>query len=148
LRPPGAASGADFPELALQISATLARLRAAREVTVGCSLKEPVWSCGKTTLYRYAPLTATRWPRPVLICFALVNRPYVLDLQPDRSLVRAFGLPTRNEIDALYAQVKDLRQQLAELAAAAGEKRRAAPQPAPRKARSSAPRSRARRPRR
>ena len=25
---------------------------------------------------------------PLLICFALVNRPYVLDLQPDRSLVR------------------------------------------------------------
>jgi len=88
LRTPGAASGADFTELTLQISATLARLRAAREVAVGCSLKEPVWSCGKTTLYRYAPLTATRWPRPVLICFALVNRPYVLDLQPDRSLVR------------------------------------------------------------
>ena len=64
------------------------------------------------------------------------------------SLVRAFGLPTRNEIDALYAQVKDLRQQLADLAANAGEKRRAAPQAAPRKARSSAPRSRARRPRR
>ena len=31
------------------------------------------------------------------------------------SLVRAFGLPTRNEIDALYAQVKDLRRELAEL---------------------------------
>ena len=88
MRTPGAASGAEFTELTLQISATLARLRAAREVAVGCSLKEPVWSCGKTTLYRYAPLTATRWPRPVLICFALVNRPYVLDLQPERSLVR------------------------------------------------------------
>ena len=88
MRAPDAASGADLTELTLQISATLARLRAAREVAVGCSLKEPVWSCGKTTLYRYAPLTATRWPQPVLICFALVNRPYVLDLQPDRSLVR------------------------------------------------------------
>jgi hypothetical protein len=30
------------------------------------------------------------------------------------SLVRAFGLPTRNEVDALYAQVKDLRRELAE----------------------------------
>jgi polyhydroxyalkanoate synthesis regulator phasin len=33
------------------------------------------------------------------------------------TLVRAFGLPTRNEVDALYAQVNDLRRQLAELAA-------------------------------
>jgi len=31
------------------------------------------------------------------------------------ALVRAFGLPTRNEIDALYAQLKELRSQLAEL---------------------------------
>lgn len=35
--------------------------------------------------------------------------------QQAESLVRAFGLPTRNEIDALYAQVKDLRRELAEL---------------------------------
>ena len=25
---------------------------------------------------------------PVLVCFALVNRPYILDLQPDRSVIR------------------------------------------------------------
>jgi hypothetical protein len=31
------------------------------------------------------------------------------------SLVRAFGLPTRNEVDALYAQVKDLRREVGEL---------------------------------
>jgi len=44
--------------------------------------------------------------------------------------------------------VKELRQQLADLAAAAAEKRRAAPQAAPRKASPSTPRSRVRRPRR
>ena len=47
------------------------------------------------------------------------------------TLVRAFGLPSRNEVDALYAQLKDLRRQLAELtdaapAGGAGAKRRAA----------------------
>jgi polyhydroxyalkanoate synthase len=88
LTAPGATSGTAFSELTVQITETLARLRAARDVTVGCSVKHPVWSCGKTTLYRYAPLTDARRARPVLICFALVNRPYVLDLQPDRSLVR------------------------------------------------------------
>jgi hypothetical protein len=31
------------------------------------------------------------------------------------SLVRAFGLPTRTEVDALYAQLKDLHRELAEL---------------------------------
>jgi hypothetical protein len=77
------------------------------------------------------------------------------------TLVRAFGLPTRNEVDALYGQVKDLRRQLAELTEAArpararagesgagGDERAAArrrEEPAPR--RRSARRTRARRPR-
>jgi polyhydroxyalkanoate synthase len=73
------------------VARTLALLRDARDVTVGCSAKRAVWSLGKTTLYRYEPLPGASRDaghRPVLICFALVNRPYVLDLQPDRSLVR------------------------------------------------------------
>jgi polyhydroxyalkanoate synthase subunit PhaC len=89
----GAGAGATFSELTLRVSTTLARLQQARGVTVGCSAKCAVWRFGKTTLYRYQPLVASgairrQHPRPVLICFALVNRPYVLDLQPDRSLVR------------------------------------------------------------
>jgi polyhydroxyalkanoate synthase subunit PhaC len=101
-------AGGLFFDLGGRIAATLARLGAAGEVTVGCSAKQPVWNRGKTTLYRYLPLTAaappghaqrgrgrraparpaSKTPAPVLICFALVNRPYVLDLQPDASLVR------------------------------------------------------------
>src|SRR5262249_32077222 len=45
----------------------------------------------KTTLYQYLPLggvTPAARARPLLVCFALVNRPYVLDLDPERSLVR------------------------------------------------------------
>jgi hypothetical protein len=67
------------------------------------------------------------------------------------TLVRAFGLPTRNEVDALYAQLKELRRQLAELddrtrtPAAAGSARKAAP---PRKARKSGKRARGPRSRR
>ncbi len=93
--PFASAAAAAFPELAVRMSDTLARLRQASEVTVGCSAKRPVWSCGKTTLYEYLPLGDTSGDsrprssgRPLLICFALVNRAYVLDLQPDRSLVR------------------------------------------------------------
>jgi Poly(R)-hydroxyalkanoic acid synthase subunit (PHA_synth_III_E) len=67
------------------------------------------------------------------------------------ALVRAFGLPTRNEVDALYAQVKELRRQLAAIdptaagdAPAAGRR-----QGAPRKrARTVAPRRSGKRPRR
>jgi polyhydroxyalkanoate synthase subunit PhaC len=89
------AAAADFAQLNLRVAEVVARLQQARTVSVGCSAKQPVWRYGKTTLYRYEPLgslpgrvRARSAERPLLICFALVNRPYVLDLQPDRSLVR------------------------------------------------------------
>jgi polyhydroxyalkanoate synthase len=90
-----AADPLGFGDLNARFADTLHKLRQAASVEVGCSAKRAVWSRGKTTLYRYAPLAASgtsgraaRHARPILICFALVNRPYILDLQPDRSLVR------------------------------------------------------------
>lgn len=88
---PGAETGALFMDLGARVAQTLARLREARGVTVGCSPRRAVWSHGKTTLYEYLPLEGVRarpGARPLLICFALVNRPYILDLQQDSSLVR------------------------------------------------------------
>jgi Poly(R)-hydroxyalkanoic acid synthase subunit (PHA_synth_III_E) len=57
------------------------------------------------------------------------------------ALVRAFGLPTRNEVDALYGQLKELRRHLAELGAS-----NASATPRPRERKAGSPR-RARRPR-
>jgi polyhydroxyalkanoate synthase subunit PhaC len=86
---PGADAASAFIDLGARVAETLARLRLARGVTVGCSARRPVWSYGKTTLYRYDAVAESRQgARPLLICFALVNRPYILDLQPDTSLVR------------------------------------------------------------
>jgi hypothetical protein len=58
---------------------------------VGCTRKEAIWKQDKLVLYRYLPLPFVQRARlqPVLISYALVNRPYVLDLQPERSLVRS-----------------------------------------------------------
>jgi polyhydroxyalkanoate synthesis regulator phasin len=39
--------------------------------------------------------------------------------QQAETMVRAFGLPTRDEVDALYRQLKELRQQLADLGGSA-----------------------------
>jgi polyhydroxyalkanoate synthase len=58
------------------------------DVAVGQSEKELIFSDGKIKLYHYAPLTRSLGLPPLLICYAMVNRPYMLDLQPDRSLVR------------------------------------------------------------
>jgi polyhydroxyalkanoate synthase len=39
-------------------------------------------------LYHYHRDTPAKVREPVLICYALVNRPYIMDLQPDRSVIR------------------------------------------------------------
>jgi hypothetical protein len=58
------------------------------------------------------------------------------------TLMRAFGLPTRNEVDALYAQLKDMRRELAEFTAAAPTRRAAAARRAPGGARAGRKRAR------
>ena len=73
--------------------AAFAALAAARDVVAGCSPKDVVWRSGKVTLYRYRPLAPARADQgvrrvPLLIVYALVNRPYMMDLQEDRSLIR------------------------------------------------------------
>jgi polyhydroxyalkanoate synthase len=66
-----------------------AALAAASQCSAGCSPKDAVWRSGKLTLYRYRPLLSrTAGGVPLLIVYALVNRPYMMDLQEDRSLIR------------------------------------------------------------
>jgi polyhydroxyalkanoate synthase len=65
----------------------LSRIK-AEDITVSPSSKEEVWRDGNVTLYRFTPLVERPHPTPVLIAYALVNRPYMVDLQEDRSLVR------------------------------------------------------------
>ncbi len=69
-------------------AAGAAALRAIGTPAVGTAARQVVLRLGVSSLYRYAPLVASPGPA-VLIVYAMVNRPYVLDLQPDRSLVRA-----------------------------------------------------------
>jgi polyhydroxyalkanoate synthase subunit PhaC len=63
-------------------------LSAARHCTPGCSEKDEVWRSGKLRLYRYRSRAGIPQPIPLLIVYALVNRPYMMDLEPERSLIR------------------------------------------------------------
>ncbi len=63
-------------------------LAAASHLAAGCSPKELVWESGKMRLYRYRPIARPAPAAPLLIVYALVNRPYMMDLQTDRSLIR------------------------------------------------------------
>ncbi|WP_210395433.1 class III poly(R)-hydroxyalkanoic acid synthase subunit PhaC [Motiliproteus sediminis] len=56
---------------------------------------ESIYQQDKLRLRYYAP-SQPRLKTPLLIVYALVNRPYILDLQPDRSLIAALlqrGIP-------------------------------------------------------
>ncbi len=68
----------------------LDNLFALREETVsyGHTPKEEVAREENIVLYRYTPVVAKPHPVPLLISYALVNRPYMVDLQSDRSLVK------------------------------------------------------------
>jgi polyhydroxyalkanoate synthase subunit PhaC len=65
-----------------------AALSAARHCSAGCSDKEEIWRSGKVRLYRYRSIAKPLGTVPLLIVYALVNRPYMMDLQEDRSLIR------------------------------------------------------------
>src|SRR5438128_6208272 len=53
----------------------------------GQSPKEVIWTKNKAKLYHYEPMVEKRFPVPILMIYALINRPYVLDLMPGNSLV-------------------------------------------------------------
>jgi polyhydroxyalkanoate synthase len=55
---------------------------------IGYSQKEAIYQSGKLRLYRYRPITRPDGGAPLLIVYALINRPHMMDLQEDRSLIR------------------------------------------------------------
>jgi polyhydroxyalkanoate synthase subunit PhaC len=56
------------------------------DATVGASPKEVIWTYRKTTLYRYRS-SQRKHPVPILLTFALINRPDIFDLRPGNSFV-------------------------------------------------------------
>jgi polyhydroxyalkanoate synthase len=65
-------------------------LESARELKVATTPLDVVYEEDSLRLLRYRRETPAAYAEPVLICYALVNRPYIIDLQPDRSVVRQF----------------------------------------------------------
>ncbi|MGA7123498.1 MAG: hypothetical protein WBY94_25570, partial [Polyangiaceae bacterium] len=60
----------------------------ALHTRVGTSRCDVVYQSGTHRLLRYRRESPAAWTEPVLICYALINRPYILDLQPDKSVVQ------------------------------------------------------------
>ncbi|MCC7278105.1 MAG: alpha/beta fold hydrolase, partial [Chromatiaceae bacterium] len=61
----------------------------ADKIDTGVSPRDPVYQEDKLVLYRYrAHEGVKRNPVPLLIVYALVNRPYMADIQEDRSTIK------------------------------------------------------------
>lgn len=57
------------------------------EPSVGQTPKEVIWTKNKAKLYRYQPAIKKTNSVPILMVYALINKPYILDLTPGNSLI-------------------------------------------------------------
>lgn len=62
----------------------------ALRTRVGATPHDVVLERGTFRLLRYRRATPATQRTPLLLCYALVNRPYILDLQPDKSVVAQY----------------------------------------------------------
>jgi polyhydroxyalkanoate synthase len=85
LRPTSVAQ--EVAELTYKATKNLSRLH-EDNIKIGATPKEAVYAEDNIVLYRYQPVVEAPFKIPLLISYALVNRPYMVDLQEDRSLVR------------------------------------------------------------
>jgi len=71
-----------------KLAAGMKVLRTLDDVSYGPTEREEVYREDKLVLYRFRGKNAPTNKVPLLIAYALVNRPYMVDLQDDRSLVK------------------------------------------------------------
>lgn len=78
----------EYLDLSEKFKKTYNSLKEIDVVEVATTPKDLVWECDKVKLYHYRRNTPAKSPIPVLVSFAIMNRHDVLDLQPDRSLMK------------------------------------------------------------
>ncbi|QOY38681.1 class III poly(R)-hydroxyalkanoic acid synthase subunit PhaC [Anaerobacillus isosaccharinicus] len=66
---------------------TMEVLTTEPEPEVGLTPKEVIWTKNKTKLYRYVSDKPTKYKTPLLMVYALINKPYILDLTKGNSMV-------------------------------------------------------------
>lgn len=88
------ATSAGLPELQEELKRIEENYRTLLKVNttkaaIAQTPKEVIWTLNKAKLYRYIPLVEEqkRHRTPLLLVFALMNRPYILDLRPGHSFV-------------------------------------------------------------
>lgn len=94
---------------------------------VGQTPGDIIWRHGRTRLIHYHPATEQQFRIPILIIPSLINRYYILDLMPDRSLIKTlvaagfnvylldWGRPSAEDVDITFdAHISDYMYQAVE----------------------------------
>ncbi|MDH3380716.1 MAG: class III poly(R)-hydroxyalkanoic acid synthase subunit PhaC [Gammaproteobacteria bacterium] len=77
----------EFAEFSRKLGSGVTRLAEVKDIDIGPTPKHALYHEDKLTLFHYE-WNAQKPRIPLLIVYALVNRPYMADLQTDRSLIR------------------------------------------------------------
>lgn len=77
----------EFEDLLEKYNQGLRIVTEGAQAETGRTPQEVVWRKNKARLYHYEPHAEKTHPVPILMVYALINRPYILDLTPGNSLV-------------------------------------------------------------
>ncbi|MBN3560650.1 class III poly(R)-hydroxyalkanoic acid synthase subunit PhaC [Aliamphritea spongicola] len=87
---------AEISQFNQQLADSYRTLQSLTDCEVGPTPKDCIYKEDKLRLYKYRSQVADSCQTPLLICYALVNRPYMLDLDEQRSFIArltASGIP-------------------------------------------------------
>ncbi len=87
---PQPAFAVDFDELRRKLAAMPRVMDLAGKVRVGATPRDVIYREDKLQVLRYESDVPKKHRTPLLLVFALVNRPYILDLLPHKSVVQQF----------------------------------------------------------
>ncbi|MGM7724194.1 class III poly(R)-hydroxyalkanoic acid synthase subunit PhaC [Metabacillus sp. Hm71] len=77
----------EFQEPYTRLTRATEVLTSDPEPEVGLTPKEVIWTKNKAKLFRYVSDQPKKFKVPLLLVYALINKPYILDLTPGNSLV-------------------------------------------------------------
>jgi polyhydroxyalkanoate synthase len=79
---------AEIQSFGTKLAHGLKTLTECGDIDVGATEKDAVYTEDKLVLYRFKPMKERPNPVPLLVIYALVNRPYMADLQKGRSMIQ------------------------------------------------------------
>jgi polyhydroxyalkanoate synthase len=80
---------AEYVESLLNIERVKSILHSAGSIEVGCTPSETLYETRAYRLLHYRQMVSKTAKTPILVIYALINKSYILDLQPDKSWIRS-----------------------------------------------------------